>query len=170
MAAVMQMYNSCYALRAWPQKPHRGQLKPAQEEVLYTKIMVPVDLVHADKLGKALRIAADLGNHYGIPVCYVAVTASTPTPAAHNPSEFAAKLAAFAEAQAAEHGHVAESRSYASHDPAIDLDPTLLKAVQETGSDLVVMASHVPDLVDYVWPSNGGTIASHSDVSVFLVR
>ena len=57
-----------------------------------------------------------------------------------------------------------------SHDPAIDLDDTLMKAQHETGADLVVMQSHVPNITDYVWPSNGGTMATHSDASVFVVR
>ncbi|MDN3720862.1 universal stress protein [Roseibium salinum] len=45
-----------------------------------------------------------------------------------------------------------------------------MKAIDETDADLVVMATHVPNLKDYVWPSNGGRVASHSDVSVFLIR
>lgn len=132
--------------------------------------MVPVDLGHIDRLGKALRTAADLAKHYGIPVYYVGVTTETPGPIAHTPAEFATKLEAFGQEQAAKHGHSASTKAYASHDLTIDLDDTLLKAVHETGSDLVVMASHIPDLVDHVWPSNGGKIASHSDASVFVVR
>ena len=137
---------------------------------MYSKIMVPVDLFHTDKLGKALQTAADLASHYGASVCYVAVTANTPTALAHNPAEFAERLKAFAAAQAEAHGHSAESRAYASRDPAIDLDATLLKAVDETGADLVVMASHIPGVVDHIWPSNGGTIAAHARASVLVVR
>ena len=46
----------------------------------------------------------------------------------------------------------------------------ILNAPGNVGADLVVMQSHVPRLTDYVWPSNGGTIASHSKASVFVVR
>ena len=137
---------------------------------MYRKIMVPVDLVHADRLGKALKTAADLAAHYGVPACYVAVTASTPGPLGHNPQEFAAKLEEFGRGQAAKHGHACETKAYVSHDPTIDLDDTLLKAVGEVGADLIVMASHIPDIVDHVWPSNGGMMASHSEASVFIVR
>ena len=56
---------------------------------MYKRIMVPVDLTHAGDLTKALRTAADLAGHYGCPVTYVAVTAATPGPVAHNPAEFA---------------------------------------------------------------------------------
>ena len=51
-----------------------------------------------------------------------------------------------------------------------DVDDVLLRAAEEVGGGLVVMASHVPKLVDYIWPSNGGKIAAHSKAAVFVVR
>jgi nucleotide-binding universal stress UspA family protein len=137
---------------------------------MYKKIMVPVDLAHTDKLAKALDTAADLANHFQIPVCYVGITTETPSSLAHTPSEYASKLETFAKQQSQEHGHKAIAKSYASHDPTTDLDNTLLTAVKEVDADLVVMASHVPGLIEHVWPSHGGKIASHSNASVFLVR
>ncbi len=132
--------------------------------------MVPVDLAHVARLSRALQVAADLSRLYQAEACYVAVTAATPGPAAHNPQEFAAKLAAFAQGEAARHGHVASSHSVVSHDPAVDLDHALVRARKETGADLVVMASHVPGIADYLFPSHGGRMAQHSDVSVMIVR
>lgn len=137
---------------------------------MFRRIMVPVDLTHAEKLEKALLCAADLAAHYGATAVYVGVTSSLPSKIAHTPAEYAEKLAAFAASQATERGIATEARAYTSHDPAIDLDPTLLKAVTETGADLVVMASHIPNVADHFWPSNGGSIASRADVSVMLVR
>jgi len=137
---------------------------------MYKKIMVPVDMAHLEALQKALKTAADLGRHYQIPVTYVAVTGPQPSSVAHNPEEFSGKLEAFAEAQAKAHGHEATAMPVVSHDPAIDLDDTLMKAIKQTGADLVVMQSHMPNITDYIWPSNGGTIATHSNVSVLVVR
>lgn len=137
---------------------------------MYKTIMVPVDLEHADRLGKALNTAADLAGHYGSTICYVGVTAATPGRVAHNPQEFEDKLADFARAQAGRHGHAATSRALVSHDPAADLDRKLDEAVRETGADLVVMASHIPGVADAIWPSHGGRLASHAEVSVFVVR
>lgn len=151
--------------------PRQGGIRAqGKEGSVYRKIMVPVDLAHADKLEKGLTTAADLAKHYRIPVCYVSVTTAAPSPIAHNPKEFADKLEAFAQEQAGKHGHDATSKAYTSHDPAVDVDETLLKAVHDVGADLVVMASHIPGLIEYVWPSNGGKIAEHSDASVFVVR
>lgn len=137
---------------------------------MYKKIMVPVDLAHAEKLDKALTTAADLSKHYGIPLVYVGVTASTPGSVAHNPEEFAQKLEEFGRKHASDNGVQAETKAYTSHDPTVDLDDTLMKAAHELGCDLVVMQSHIPGLADYLWPSNGGRLATHSDASVFVVR
>ena len=104
---------------------------------MYTKIMVPVDLTHVTQLEKALATAADLSKHYSIPICYVSVGAAAPGSVAHNPAEFAAKLEAFAHEQAIARGLSAvSSMAYTSHDPTVDLDQTLIKAIEETGSDL----------------------------------
>lgn len=137
---------------------------------MFSKIMVPMDLVHADRQIAALAVAADLALHYKAQVVYAAVTAPTPGPMGHNPEEFAANLAEFAMAQSAAHGIDASGHAIVSHDPAVDLDSALLKAREEIGADLVVMASHVPGVGDYLLPSHGGRMATHAGVSVMIVR
>jgi nucleotide-binding universal stress UspA family protein len=137
---------------------------------MYKTIMVPVDLEHAERLGKALGVASDLARHYGAEVCYVGVAAATPGRVAHTPEEFAEKLEAFGRGEAGRGGHSATSKAVISHDPAADIDRKLAEAVRETGADLVVMASHVPGVTDAVWPSHGGRLAAHAEVSVFVVR
>lgn len=132
--------------------------------------MVPVDLEHIDQLEKSLTIAADLSKHYETPICYVGVSNEQPSPISHNPAEFEQKLNEFTENQANHHGVQATSRAFVGHDLVADVDDVLLKAVKEVGADLVIMASHVPKLVNYIWPSNGGKIAAHSDAAVFVVR
>ncbi|NIY78300.1 MAG: universal stress protein [Rhodobacteraceae bacterium] len=137
---------------------------------MFTKIMVPVDLAHVDKLTRALDAAADLALHYSASVTYVGVTAETPGSLGHNPHEYAERLAQFAQDQGKRHGFAVETRAVVSHDPAVDLEKSLAKAVKEAGADLVVMATHVPNVADHFWPSHGGKLASHTDASVFLVR
>ena len=46
----------------------------------------------------------------------------------------------------------------------------LLAESSAIGADLVVMQSHLPNITDYIWPSNGGTIATRSRASVLVVR
>lgn len=137
---------------------------------MYRKILVPIDLTRVENLTKALQTAADLSKQYDIPLCYVSVTASTPTAVAHSPAEFGQKLHQFAADQAAQHQIKTTAMPLTSHDPAVDLDATLLKAIDESEADLVVMASHVPGLPEHLFASNAGYIASHAKVSVVVVR
>lgn len=137
---------------------------------MYSKIMVPVDLAHTDKLDKAIDAAADLAGHYGASLCFVGVTASPPSPVAHSSEEYAEKLEAYAAEQGKAKGLEIATRTVVSHDPARDLDNKLGQAAHELGSDLIVMASHVPNFAEHIFASNAGYLASHIDTSIFIVR
>jgi nucleotide-binding universal stress UspA family protein len=137
---------------------------------MYSKILVPVDLEHAESLEKALNTAADLAGHYGASVCLLGVTASAPSAVAHTPEEFAGKLDTFASEQGARHGASFATKTVVSHDPAVDLDKTLEATAEEMGADLIVMASHIPGFADHFIASNAGHVASHSKMSVLVVR
>ncbi len=137
---------------------------------MFTNIMMPVDLAHIDKLDRALKVAADLSSHYGAKITYVGVTANTPGPIAHTPDEYASKLADMAAGQASAHGIDTGSHMVVSHDPAVDIDDALIAARKELGADLVVMATHLPNIGDMFLPSHGGELARHSQASVLLVR
>ncbi|PWJ20519.1 universal stress protein [Jannaschia seohaensis] len=137
---------------------------------MFKRIMIPVDLAHLKTLEKALKAGAVMARSEGAPVTYVSVTSDAPGSLAHTPQEFEKKLNAFASEQAAAHGITADAKMIVANDPAVDLDGKLMRAADEMGADLIVMASHVPGLSDYIWPSNGGTLAGHSKASVFVVR
>lgn len=139
---------------------------------MFTKIMVPVDLEHADKMGKALRTAADLAQCYDAHLCFVAVSGKVPNRVAPSPEKFAAELNMFAREQGDRLGVETSSLAKSSVDPAVELDDKLLEAIEETDADLVVMASHVPGVADrlHLISSNAAWIVKHADVSVFVVR
>ncbi|WP_292053644.1 MULTISPECIES: universal stress protein [unclassified Martelella] len=137
---------------------------------MFTKIMVPVDLAHAEKLERGLKAAGDLGKLYGASVVYVGVTSSAPGALGHNPEEYRQKLDAFAKAQQSEHGLTSDIQVVVAHDPAVDINQALARAVDELGCDLVVMATHVPNLADHFMHSHGGQLATHTKASVLLVR
>ena len=137
---------------------------------MFRKIMVPVDLAHLPSLQKALDVAAGLAREYGASLCYVGVTTSQPSTVAHNPEEYRSKLEAFAREHAPENGQAPSVAVYNSHDPVVDLDEILVRAVSELQADLVVMATHLPRPIDAIMPANGSKVAAHTNVSVFLVR
>jgi nucleotide-binding universal stress UspA family protein len=137
---------------------------------MYKKIMVPVDMAHVERLGKAIDTATDLAKIYSIPILLVGVTAETPTSIAHNPAEFAERLQEFGAKQSAEHGLAIETKAYPSHDPTTDLVKTLISAAADNDADLIVMASHVPGWPDHFFTANAGSVAVHAKISVFVVR
>jgi len=130
--------------------------------------MIPVDLEHADRLERALKTGADLAKLYDSTVTFVGITGVQPSKVAHSPEEFAGKLGAFARDQASARGIRAESKALTAHDPAVEIDHMLIDAAHDIGADLIVAGTHDPHAFD--WPSHGGKLASHADISVFLVR
>ncbi|MCI2394016.1 universal stress protein [Aliiroseovarius sediminis] len=137
---------------------------------MFKKILAPVDLYHADKLDKALTATGELARVYGAEVCYVGVTGSTPSELARTPEQYARKLKEFAREQGEKFGVTTSSHTIVSHDPAVQMNHELAAAVEDVGADLIVMATHPPDVTDYLWSGNGAHLAAHSDASVMLIR
>jgi nucleotide-binding universal stress UspA family protein len=137
---------------------------------MYRKVIFPVDLTHIGQLTRALQTAIDLALHYKAEICFVGVTGTAPSAIARTPQEFERKLEDFATEQGHAYGLPCSATTCISHDPTIDTDKTLLKAISDLGGDLVVMQTHVPHVLDYIWAGHGDTIATHATVSVFLVR
>lgn len=137
---------------------------------MYNRIMVPVDLKHLENLGKALSIAAKLAKAFDSEIIYASVSAAAPSEVAHDPNEFAAKLNDFAVSQAANHGIKATSSAIISHDPAVDLDASLIECIEANRADLVVMGTHQPGFAEHFFSSNAGHVANNAPVSVMVVR
>lgn len=136
----------------------------------YAHIMLPIDLEHADRMEKAIETALALAVQFEAKLTFVSVTSELPGMSAHNPSEFQSKLAALAQRHGERLSKAAQSKMYVAHDPTAQIDGILLEAIKDIGADLVVMASHVPNVMNAIWPSHGGKMASHADISVFVVR
>lgn len=137
---------------------------------MFKHVMVPVDITQLESLSRALQAAADLAKTHGAGLTYVGVHESVPTEAASDSADYAAKLKAFAEQQAAAHGITTAFLPVLSHDPGAELGSALLSTISDIGADVIVMASHVPGWVEHVFHSNAGYIACHAPVSVFVVR
>jgi len=161
---------------AGPMADNSGLLRTARhnqaikrETDVFKRIMIPVDLAHAGNLERALRVVADLASHYGSEVVFVGVTGELPSSVAHNPGEFSAKLETFAAEECKARGVASfKAHTIVAHDPAVEIDGLLQKAVDDLGADLVVMGSHIPRLFEM--RTHGGHLAGHTHTSVFLVR
>lgn len=137
---------------------------------MYRHIGVPVHLAHKDKLGKALRTATDLAAHYDSRLTLVGVTGPAPSDIARSPAEFGEKLERYALELGRDAGVDIGTRVSVCNDPATELRKALDREFHDLRVDLVIMASHVPGFRDYIFSSNAGYLASHTDLSVFVVR
>ncbi|MGB5559226.1 MAG: universal stress protein [Paracoccaceae bacterium] len=137
---------------------------------MFKTIVVPVDLAHKEALSKALCVARDLARTYSAKYYIVGVTAKTPSARARTPEEYKARLGDYAKALGEDFGIDVHPYPVTSHDLAVDLERDIINACDTLGADLVVMASHVPGLAEYVFSSNAGYLASHAKISVFVVR
>lgn len=137
---------------------------------MFAHIMVPVDLVHKDKLQKALDVAGDMAKHYGAQVHVVTVTGDLPGTLGHNPAEIEKTLTAFATELKATYDIEVVAHPVTSPDPVVDTTRRLMAAIDDIGVDLVIMASHQPGIMEHIFNSHGGYIARHAKCSVFVVR
>lgn len=134
------------------------------------KILVPIDLEHAEKLNKALGIAATIAKAEDAEVCYLGVTTSAPSGVASTPEAFAKKMEAFAEDQAKTRGVAASAKAVTAHDVTVQLEDVIIDGAKEAGADLIVMASHIPGVAEHVFATHAGYVANHAPVSVYVVR
>lgn len=137
---------------------------------MFDTIMVPVDLHMDPMVGKAMDAAGDLAKLYDANITLVSVSGSVVTDAPHTPEKARAALAAIAASLETKTGVTVTAHNITSPDVPAEVDSALMNAVDTVGADLVVMGSHVPGLVEYMFSSHAGKLASHSKVSVFVVR
>jgi len=141
-----------------------------RERKLFSRILVPVDLAHIEKMGKALDCASLLATSCNATIALVGITSTAPGAVAHTPEEFEDVLRKFATTFGSKSGVATDAVSYVAHDPAVELNTILIKAAADISADLIIMASHVPGVPDHIFQSHSGAVASHAPVSVLIVR
>lgn len=137
---------------------------------MFERIMLPVDLAHAETLTKSIDVATAMAKVHDASITLVGVTGTGPGPVAKTPEGYAEKLTAFASDLAAKSGAEVSSRAISDTDPAADLSDALLGAAKDMEADLIVMASHVPGVLEHMFASHAGYVASHAKCSVAVVR
>ena len=137
---------------------------------MYSKILLPIDLTHADKMDKAICTAVEVAKSHAASLTMMGVTGEQASSVAHDPKEYAARFQSFVDSQSERHGLAIHAVEKMSVDVSAELPRILEKEASEHGYDLIVMASHVPGLLDHFFTSNAAHVAAHSSQSVFVVR
>jgi len=138
---------------------------------MYRRILVPVDLDHADKLTKALDLAGETAKKNEAEIVYLDVVDAVPTTTALTEGErMADRLARFASDQGKRHGIKVTDMVLLRSDLHLNVGSDIVKAAEEEECDLIVMASHIPGFKDHFLSSNAGYVAAHAPLSVYVVR
>ncbi|MCB1426607.1 MAG: universal stress protein [Zhengella sp.] len=141
---------------------------------MYKTILVPIDLGEKAVAGQTVDVAADMARRYGAEMHVLTVVPSYgfAIVGAGFPKDYEKQLLTnaqhslktFLDACPLEditvHGHVAHGTIY----------DEIMKAADALKCDLIVMASHRPELKDYLLGPNAARVVRHARQSVFVVR
>jgi len=138
---------------------------------MYARILVPVDLDHADKLVTALDLAGKTARENDATVIYVGVVDAVPTASATTEGSKARTLLDdFAADQAHRYGIKVSDHVALRGDMHLNIGRDIIETAKKFDCDLIIMASHIPGLKDHFLASNAGYVASHAPMSVYVVR
>jgi len=141
---------------------------------MYKEILLPIDLNAVDSQGKAVETAIGLARAFGarVHVQTIVPDFGLPLVAGYFPEGFETK--ALENADKALHDFVK-----ATFPPDVTVQhivghgsiyQEILRCAKEVGAELIVMASHRPDLEDYLIGPNASRVTRHADCSVLVVR
>ena len=141
---------------------------------MYKNILLPLDLNNLAAQEKAYKTAikfaqqmgAKLHVHSVVPSMGVGMVSSYFPEGFHEKAVEKTKelLLAFVKEHVPDGIEVSESVGEGS------IYRSILQAAEAKGSDMIVMASHHPELSDYLIGPNAAYVVRHSDCSVFVVR
>lgn len=140
---------------------------------MFKNILVPIDVSQAESSKLALDAAAKLANSAGAKLTLLNVVADVPNlVAAQLPADFSDKAASAASDQL---GSIAKSCGLdeGSYETLVGQGPAyheILEQAAKMGADLIVMASHRPELSDYLLGTVAARVVRHAKCSVLVVR
>lgn len=141
---------------------------------MYSSILLPIDLEHESSWTKALPVAKTLAAAYGAGIHVLTVVADIrgSMSAEFFPTDFEDKLVDRAKARLdvfiAE--NLADQTSVGGHVEAGAPYRAITATAEKLGCDLIVMASHKPELLDLLIGPNADYVVRHTKCSVLVVR
>jgi nucleotide-binding universal stress UspA family protein len=140
---------------------------------MYASILVPVDVAHESSWKHALPQAIELARAHGARVTVLTVLRQTSL-------MFEGVYLAFQLEQLMAAAREKLAQIVAAHDLAGlqvtqdvrmgSIGGEILASIRDTHADLVVMASHRPEMQDYLIGPNAAHVVTNTKASVFVVR
>jgi nucleotide-binding universal stress UspA family protein len=143
-------------------------------EFKFSNILLPIDLSHPSSWEKALPVAIDMARMHGakLHVLTVIPDVGLPVVGSFFPADFEEKARRKAEKALREWlaEHVPEDIEAEGYVSVGAIYHRILRAAEKTGADLIIMASHRPEMKDYLLGPNAARVARHARQHVFIVR
>lgn len=138
----------------------------------FESILVAVDLGEDSSWKEALPTAIDQAQHSGGRLHIVTVVPDEPPQLAWLPEDYSAKMIAHANTQLAQliESHVPAQMGAQPHVRQGTIYSEIVKLAKELGIDLIVMASHRPELKDYLLGPNAARVLRHAECPVLVIR
>ena len=141
---------------------------------MFKSILVPLDLNAREASLRALPIAVELARNHGaeLHVMTVVPEFGMPIVADKFPKGYEkhALLAAQEELQKIADKEIPEGFSRKIHIAHGSIYKEIISQAEKLGCDLIVMASHRPELSDYLLGPNAARVVRHARQSVMVVR
>jgi len=141
---------------------------------MYKKIFVPVDINQESSWKLALPQAIEFAKKDGAKLSLFTVVPDLAMTVAGSffPKDYAKKALEHAEYElkAVARNHVPSDIDCTCYVDLGTIYKRIIKAADEIGSDLIVLASHRPGTKDYLLGPNAARVVRHAKQSVFVVR
>jgi nucleotide-binding universal stress UspA family protein len=141
---------------------------------MYTNILLPIDLNSIDTQEAAVGTAVQLAQTFGARLHLMAVVPSLGVGVVSTffPEDYEQKVTAAAEAELKEflRQRVPEGIEARHAVASGTIYKEVLDFAKQIEADLIVMASHRPELKDYLIGPNAARVVRHADCSVLVVR
>jgi len=140
---------------------------------MYKKILLPIDLQEQSSWQKALPAALEYCQAIGAELHLLSVFPDLPPGMQmylpeDTESRLAHEAAAGLDAFVAE--HLPEGVTVFKHLDTGSIYHCILETAERIGIDLIVMASHRPEMSDYLVGPNASRVVRHANISVLVVR
>lgn len=141
---------------------------------MYKKILVPIDLKHESSWRKSLPTAIDHAQQYGGELYLINVVPEIDMslPAVHLPKDFGKKMREEAKRRLDDFikTHLPENIPAKGIIGQGSIYKEVLRAAEDINADMIVMASHKPEMKDYLLGANAARVVRHATCSVLVVR
>ena len=141
---------------------------------MYKNILVPIDLAHRSSWRKALPVAVKQARHGDakLQVMTVVPEIDIGATAVHYPKGFGRKIQEEAKQRLDEilQQEIPQNMSVQGIVEQGSIYREILRVARDIKADLIVMASHRPELTDYLIGSNAARVVRHAQCSVLVVR